>query len=258
MKTAFTCRHSVRGGFTLLEILLATGIFAIVLIAINTVFFAGLHLRKRTTEAIEDSLPLNRALSVLKKDLQNAVPPGGHMAGFFRAGVSGGSTFTSGVASGVNGTTFSGANLNLPGAMQGGTLDFYTATGQLSDYEPWSEIQQVSYLLVEPSESASSFGRDLVRVANRNLLTLVSQVPETERLLPNVEYLELEFFDGAEWRLVWDTTSTDTELPQAVRVRLLPAVDPVRETARREPIEMVVLIAPRSSAGTNASLEVAQ
>lgn len=246
-----------RRGFTLLEILLATGIFAIVLVAINTVFFAGLHLRKRTTEAVENALPMTRALGLLKQDLQNAVPPGGTLSGFFRAGTAGGLTGASLLGGSSTTAALNASRLNLPASVRGGTLDFYTTTGLLQEDLPWSEIQQVSYELVEPLDPEKSWGRDLVRVANRNLLTLVSHVPEFERLVSNVEAFELEFFDGGEWRVIWDTTTTDTELPRAVRVRLLPAVDPARDSGRREPIEMVVLVAARGGSSTNATTEVA-
>lgn len=265
-------RESRFTGFTLLEILLATAIFAIVLVAINTVFFAGLQLRRRTTEAVEQALPVNRALAILKTDLQNAVPPGGTLSGFFRAGVSAGSSVTGGIAAGntsgsSSSTTSSSAaalssrvsGINLPSGVQGGTLDFFTTTGHLTEEEPWGETQQVSYELTEPLEGTNNLGRDLVRVVNRNLLTQVSQIPERERLLSNIEYFELEFYDGLQWRQVWDTTATDTALPLAVRVKLLPAVDPRFETAVREPIQMMVLlVATGDPASTNTTTEATQ
>ena len=67
--------------FTLIEMLLAVAICAIVLVAINGVFAAAVRLRDRTSEAIEDALPVTRALEIMHRDLKGAVGPGGFLAG---------------------------------------------------------------------------------------------------------------------------------------------------------------------------------
>jgi hypothetical protein len=54
-------------------------------------------------------------------------------------------------------------------------------------------------------------------------------------MIGGVESIEFSCFDGSQWRNYWDTSSTDTNLPTAVRVRLqLAGADPT------QPIEMVV------------------
>ena len=243
-----------RRGFTLIEVLLATAIFSIVLVAINVVFFAALHLRQRTTAAIDDSLPLNQALAILRKDLQNTVPPGGTLTGQFRYGVTGGS---------VTGTGTSGVNLGVstPGTAtsamgQSGGLDFFASTAVISDDEPWPDIQEINYQLAEPLDRDKALGKDLVRSVNRNLLAYSAQTPDTRRLVGNIEKLEFFFYDGAQWRDIWDTSAGDTSLPQAVRVRIYPAVEPRLATQRLEPVELIVRIQARSSS-TNAT-ETAQ
>jgi len=237
-------------GFTLIEVLLATAIFSIVLVAINVVFFAALHLQQRSTAAVDSFLPLDRALTIMRKDIQNAVPPGGTLSGQFRFGVTGSS---------VTGSSSTGINLGLNSSAMGnsvlaqnGGLDFCTSTGIMGDYEPWSDIQEVNYQLVEAVDRDKALGKDLVRSANRNLLAYSSQPPETSRLVGNIEKLELFFYDGAQWRDVWDTSSGDTSLPLAVRVRLYLAVDRQTGNQRLEPVEMVVQIQSRSS-GTNST-----
>ena len=62
-------------GFTLIEVLLAVGIFAIVLFAINTVFFSALKLERATSQAVDARVPLNQAFAILRRDLQGAVQP---------------------------------------------------------------------------------------------------------------------------------------------------------------------------------------
>src|ERR1019366_5839473 len=47
--------------FTLIELVLAIGITAIVLVAINGIFFSAMHLRESVTEAVDGSLPVQQA-----------------------------------------------------------------------------------------------------------------------------------------------------------------------------------------------------
>ena len=63
--------------FTLIELLLAMTIFALVLSAVTGVFYGAMRLRSRTTEAIEEALPVQRALAILRKDLAGIVLPRG-------------------------------------------------------------------------------------------------------------------------------------------------------------------------------------
>jgi hypothetical protein len=94
-------------------------------------------------------------------------------------------------------------------------------------------------------------------MVNRNLLTLATPVPEQDRILGDVEYLEFGFFDGLDWRDTWDTSSIDMSLPSAVRVRLQLAT---REGAnlKREPIEMVFLIPARAGVQSQSSTNATQ
>jgi prepilin-type N-terminal cleavage/methylation domain-containing protein len=239
-----------RQGFTLIEILLATAIFSIILVAINVVFFAALHLRQRTTAAVDASLPLNQALAILRKDLQNTVAPSGMLSGQFRYGVTGSSVAGSG-STGLN----LGLNASSTGnsaLAQNGGLDFYSSTGVIDDYRPWPDIQEVNYQLVEAQDRDKALGKDLVRSVNRNLLAYSSTAPETSRLMGNIEKLEFFFYDVSQWRDIWDTSGGDTSLPLAVRVRIYPAVDGQTGTQRIEPVEMVVQLQSKSS-GTNST-----
>jgi len=67
--------------FTLMEVLIATVIFSIVLTAINVTFYSAFRLRAKTTRLLEQSMPVNQALSTIKKDLRGILPPGGDMTG---------------------------------------------------------------------------------------------------------------------------------------------------------------------------------
>ena len=66
--------------------LLALAISAIVMVAINAVFATAVHLRDKTTAVLEESLPINRAIELLRNDLKGTVGPAGFMAGDFKCG----------------------------------------------------------------------------------------------------------------------------------------------------------------------------
>ncbi len=135
-------------GFTLIELLIAVTIFGIVLVAINTVFFSGLYLQRTTNRVLDETAPAQQAFAMLRRDLQGTAQPNTNATLLRRDFICGAQT--SGIASS------SGA----------GTLDFYTTTGNLSDSEPWSELQRVVYQLVDPVErTATTRGKELVRYA---------------------------------------------------------------------------------------------
>jgi type II secretion system protein J len=182
--------------FTLIELILAIGVMALVLIAMNAVFFSALRLRASTDEAVDASLPPQQALGQLRRDLQGAVPPNGTLSGSFKVG---------GVSS---------PGLGLPV-----DIEFCTTTGALRDNEPWGEVQQVTYALRLPGDRSLP-GKDLIRSVLRNLLSVTTPQPEEQWMMGGVETLEILCYDGSQWRNYWDTTVTDTNLPMAVRVRI--------------------------------------
>ena len=83
-------RPAPEGGFTLIELMLAMGVCAIVLAAINGVFFGALRLREATIRAVDEAEPAQLALTTMRNDLQSAMSPttNGVMAGDFRVGTS--------------------------------------------------------------------------------------------------------------------------------------------------------------------------
>ena len=208
--------------FTLIEMLLAVAICAIVLVAINGVFATAVRLRDKTSDAVEETLPVNRALDTLYRDLKGTVGPGGFLAGDFRCGAQA-----------------MGATMGLSGEAGSAGLDFYTSTGTVTDKAPWGDLQEVFYELKTPSDRNQQ-GMDLVRCINRNLLATATPTPETQRLMGHVQTLEFDCYDGMQWRNTWDTSLTDTNLPVAVRVRIQLAARPGEDASKLQPLEMLV------------------
>jgi type II secretion system protein J len=194
-------------------VLLALGICALVLIVISSVFAGALHLEQSATTSLEQSLPVERALTLMRRDLKNAVAPGGMLAGPMQSGSLDG-----------------GADAN-------DGIQIYTTTGLITPNAPWGEIQKITYGLQAPTDSSTT-GKELVRTVTRNLLSTATLDEDDQFLASGVESLNFSYFDGANWLDTWDDT-TQTNLPIAVRVSLQMAVKDDTQT-RADPIQLLV------------------
>lgn len=219
-------------GFTLIEVLLATAISAVVIVAIQAVYFNALRLRNTTSERTEADLALHRALDIVERDLTGLMLPGGTLSGTLQTDLS----------------------LGLMSTVAGEKLgpDFYTASGRIDAWTPFAEVQRVSYYL-SPSNLGSGGTGDLVRSVSRNLLPALEDTSEEVILLQNITLAGFEFFDGYEWTQTWDSTTSAT-VPTAIRFFLqrAPSED---GAAAPEPVELVVpvLVAlPATAAATLA------
>jgi len=210
--------------FTLMEIMLALAVSAIVLAGIGGVFYSAVRLRERTMAMIDESVPLQQAFNFIRHDLQGALPPGGGnlpLSGDFKL---------SALGSGL------GQNFHV---------EFFTTSGSVNDNSTWSDIQFISYELRESTDrTKNNEGKQLVRSSNRNVLATAMQDPQEQPLLSNVQSLEFSCFDGMNWRDSWDTSLGDTNLPYAVRVRIQLAGD--NNSRAQEPFEIVVPLVSQS------------
>ena len=222
MKTA---RHIVRcpRGFTLMEVLIAVVAFAIVLAAINGVYYGAIRLRNKTTTGLEQALPLEHATAIIKRDLANIVLPGG--------------TFSGALQTGSTSNRIVGQS----------SPSFYTSRGLIDDTSPWGDVQRVSYLLLDSTNHAN--GKDLIRSVSRNLLPVLQDQPEQQWLMTGLQQMTFLFYDGSQWRDSWDSTTPDlttglsNSLPKAVKVQIQLLPEGTGRGRQREvPIELVVPI----------------
>ena len=246
------------GGFTLLELLLAVAAFALVLAAINGVFYGALKLRNKTVAGFDDSLPLQQTLTILKRDLANIVVPGGTLSGTLQTSANSGmnssssssssaSSSTSSSSSGINASTLVNSGMVLGQS----SPTMYTATGSLNETSPFAEVQKVSYQLVS-STNLSSTGRDLVRSVTRNLLPTLQDQAVKQYLLTNVLSITFRFHDGTQWRDSWDSTTADSaRLPHAIKVQLQMAAELSARTLPA-PVELVVPLLVDGGSNTTA------
>jgi type II secretion system protein J len=201
--------------------LLALAICAVVLVAINTVFTSAVKLRDKTSEAVDETLPLTRAVEIITRDLKAVAGPRGFLAGDFKCDAQS-----------------MGSNMGLNSSGSG--LDFFSTAGVINDNAPWGDVQEVLYQLAPPTEHKQSAGMDLVRYVNRNLLATAPTPPEPQVLLSDIQTVDFECYDGLEWRNSWDTSLTDTNLPTAVRITIHKAPGKDDAALKLEPVQLVV------------------
>ena len=220
--------------FTLIEMVLAIGVAAIVLIAVNAVLFTSLRLRDATTDVVDAATPVDQAVTFLRRDLECVVTP------------------TNGTSKVLSGD-FRVGNVSSAGVPEPVAIEMFTATGALSVNAPWGDIQRVTYELKQPTDR-NAVGKDLVRSVVRNLLTMTTPEVQDQLMLSGVQNIKFTCFDGAQWQDTWDTTgatSVYTNLPLAVRVDIQMAGN---SAANAQPIEIVVPIDSQSR--TNAVITV--
>lgn len=191
--------------FTLIELLLAIAIFSLVLSAISGVFYGAMRLRTRTSEAIEEALPVQRALAILRKDLAGIVLPRGTIQ----------SNLVVAAGSGE-------------GSVQDSDTAIYTSSAAVSPNLPWGEVQRVWYGLRPPTNAYASYGKDLVRFVVRNPLPVLQDDVDEQHILGGVLRLEFSFYDGTTWQTSWNTSNQTAVLPAAVKVLLTMADNPAR------------------------------
>jgi len=205
--------------FTLIEMILAVGVAAIVLITANALLYTGLHLRNSTSDQVDAAAPLDSAVTFIRRDLQCCVTP------------------TNGTSKVLSGSFRAGSGIMSGGSSEPVAIEMYTATGTLSGTEPWGEIQRVTYEL-KTSTLGAAEGKDLYRSVTRNLLASGTPVVTDQLMLSGVDNLKFSCYDGALWQDTWDTSSSssvNTNLPLAVKVEIQLAGNP-----NLEPVQIVV------------------
>jgi type II secretion system protein J len=214
---------TLQQAFTLIEVILAIGIAAIVLITACTVFFAAIRLRDATQDVVDNAKPADVAMSILKRDLECIV------------------TTTNGTSKVLSGD-FRVGDITSSGNNEPVSIEMFTATGQVGDQQPWGDIQRVTYELRDPTVRNAA-GKDLFRSITRNLLSPATPTVEDQWMMSGVQSLAFSCYDGVQWWNTWDTTgltSANTNLPVAVRVDIQPVGN------QMAPIEMVVPIDSQS------------
>lgn len=177
-----------------MELLISSVMVAILVAALYPVFRGVVQMENTTTDMLAAGRPLADLALPLRLDLENAVAPGGLLAGPLLS------------------------EKNEEARARRDRLEIYTTSARISDSSPWGEICKVEYTLEEPETGGRDAGRELIRTVTRNLLASSDSTPTAYLLIDGVESLAFSFFDGETWQDSWDATSADTVMPEAIRV----------------------------------------
>lgn len=231
--------------FTLLEVVLAGAISAVIFAAIFGVFSSAIHLRNDAAERTRQTQLRARAVSILGNDLRQGYISGGILA----------ATLTGSRTSQLS---------RFPGDLRFTTTTAHLSTGsntllgQNGGDTASGDVQEVEYYIVADPAGSPDAG-NLIRVVSQDLLTSIPQIGRQDLVLPNVTAFEVSFYDGQTWAESWDaansgnslsslaalasaTDETETPpavaLPQAIRVRITQA--PTPKTPHPLPLELIV------------------
>ncbi len=227
--------RDARAGFTLLEILLAMTLMAM----LAGTLYGSLHIAFRARDSVQRAIEETNAgalgLDLVRRDFSEALPPKGILAG-----------------------TFIGSDDQWDNGRDADSMDFYASANMLDEPVGTCDIIHVSIALGTDDDGTVA----LVRNTTTNLLATEVPEPDTEVICRNVRSLNLRYFDGTDWLDSWDSTQEGDELPLAVELvlELKPFKDQPTTTDSlgnpQGPVLTRVLVAPCASLpeGTNLTL----
>ena len=218
-----------RGGFTLIEILLAAVAAALVLSATYAIFQQGVRVRDGATRRVRDSRVRLRAEKIIRADLGNALVSGGLLANILQ-GDSASPDNGSANSSGSSAASASHADAsNLPGYLR-----FTTTTGRNdANTGLYGDVQQVEYYIAHDPAAADQNGSGLlVRSVTRDLLdasglSSSASTPSTNTtantasgasettVLSGVQSFQVSFYDGSNWQTSWQFSQLSTLISPA-------------------------------------------
>lgn len=218
-----TGQGSRRAGFTLLELLVAMTITAIIAASLYSSLRIGFRAEAAAEAAVEPVRTAELAMGLLRPDLESAVTPSGELQGAF---------------TGTDGTD---------GAFPADSLSFYTLGDPL---EPPAGIQIAAgpaigsgtglsgiaggashapanllpgtgeVRMVTLGVRTAATGNVLVRAVTTNLLAETIEPPPEEVVCRGVRSFNLRYFDGSGWQDGWDSTTVENATPTAVEVTI--------------------------------------
>ena len=221
-------RPPTRGGFTLIEILLAAVAAALVLTAVYGVFRQAVRIRDSATERVRDSRVRLRAENLLRADLRGALVSGGLFANVC---VGDSANVDHNLSSGANAAAHSTPS-NLPGYLR-----LTTTTARNDATGLYGDVQQVEYYIAQgPHSAGDNSSGVLVRSATRDLLdnsglstgslsgasspapsstSTSAPTPSETTVLAGVQSFQVSFYDGSNWQTSWQFSDLATRISPA-------------------------------------------
>jgi len=189
-RRAYNFRSS---GFTLLELVVAMGIVAIIAISLYASLRIAFEAKAHSETAVEPSRTAQLALDLIGQDISSTMPHSTQVVSF----------------EGTDGTDDRGRSDD--------DLVFYSTADSPQHVAANGEIKNIELTVIQPVG-----GNDhvLVRRVIRNLFSQTNPTPDVEVICRNVGGFNLRYYDGTEWVDSWDSTQEEDTPPVAVEVTL--------------------------------------
>jgi prepilin-type N-terminal cleavage/methylation domain-containing protein len=238
-------------GFTIIELILALSMVAIVALTLYQSLRVAFRSRDAAMAAVEPARTIDLAMRFIQEDLQNAIAPNaatssddsttaGTTSGTISGGITGalpslgtgtGPGAQAGTSLTLNITYNTGTTYILAGPFEGvqstggngqeaDDMVFYTTSDSTDHVDGNGDLKQVELTVLPVSTSSGASDNVLVRRTTRNLLSEVPVPSDDEVLCRGVVGFTVQYFDGTAWNPTWDSTIEDNTLPAAVQITL--------------------------------------
>ncbi|MGA3066685.1 MAG: type II secretion system protein GspJ [Tepidisphaeraceae bacterium] len=212
-------------GFTLLELVVALGMVAVLAVSLYTSIHIAFGATASAESALEPPRTAEIALDFIQNDFQNAMAPNATGTTYGTVAVStaqSSTNLTITTSTGAANQTVLAGNFEAlqeqddRGHEADDVVFFTTASGPLHT-DANGEIKQVEYAV----QRASDGQYELIRRVGRNLLSEQMIQPDEEVLCRGVDSFTIQYSTGSEWLDTWDSTQEDNTLPAAVQITLV-------------------------------------
>ena len=237
--------------FTMLELIIATSMMAVLALTLYASLRVAYRARDTANATVGPARSAELAVGLVRRDLENALPPTGILAGPFigqvgmevanasevefytvaqptsvqLAGSAGGYGSSASSSSSFGGR--SGQSGQLGGSSSRSGSGGPGIGGSVDDPTAFGGVRRVTFLVL-PADDGTG-GSVLVRRVQRNLLATTDPEPEDEVVCRIVTEFTIRYFDGSQWGEDWDSTEFNNALPMAAEVSL--AVNPPADSA---------------------------
>jgi general secretion pathway protein J len=190
-------------GFTLLELLLAMSMAAMLALSLYTAMRVTLKSRDSANAAVDPVRTASIAMDMIQQDFESVPPPP-----------------PSDASTNVLGGPFY-ATHQPAGRGDNDTIEFYSlgadpVVGDPTEASPLAEgVRKIEFYVSTDTPSPT-----LVRRVTRNLLPASEATYDEEILCRDVRSFSLRYYDGTAWQEDWDSSTLDDSLPNAVAITL--------------------------------------
>ena len=216
---------SRRRGFTLLELIVAISLMALIAGSLYGSLYVGFRAHRAGTNAVTPARIGTLTLGLLRQDFQGALPPTGVLAGAF--------TGTCGTGAGAS-----------------SSLVFYSCANAPMAGETGCDIRMVELSVETPADDTEPV---LMRRVTTDLLASSTPTVREHVLCRRVRSFVVRYYDGMTWQDTWDSAGQGDLLPVAVEVTLefAPVAERQDDTGQTYRLACVYPIPCGRAAGTN-------